>query len=699
MNHLNKTILSICILSVLAHQAYGENKANTKENTKSDLETLVITATRQSNPTLNIAGNIGIIDEVTLDQTQPVHINEIGQRTPGTWISRGNGQEHLTAIRSSVLTGAGSCGAFVMAQDGVGLRGQGFCNANQLLESLFEFGSRVEVIRGPAGVFYGSGAMHGAINIITPTPEKTDKKTHVRADTGADDYYRLSIKQHINTDESGDWIIGVNGTSDGGYKKDSGFDQQKLMLKQSVRKGNVDIENLLSATNLNQETATFIKGDKGIYRDGSRKTENNTPEAFRDASSLKYQSRIDKTLDDGSHFIVTPYLRHSDMRFLMHWLPWQPTEHNRHTSIGVQTALHSAGSNALKSINRHDSSYVWSSGFDVEYTKGSLTQVQENAFANPAMPQGKHYDFDVSALTAATFAQVTAFIGPKSEFILGGRFQHTAYDYTNHLSDGSACASGVSNCRYIRPSDTQESYGDWTHNIAFQHHISNNTTSWIKYTRGFRAPEATELFRLEAGQTITGIQSETLSSGEFGVRHTGDKVQFEAVTFNMKKRNAIYKSGSDITSGLGTNHFGFELAVNLELTDSLELGFNTTLARHEYDNNALGADTKGNAVDTAPEQISAITLAWQPISNVKTELEWLKMGEYYLDSSNEHTYDGHEIYNLRASWSVISDVGINIRVTNITDEDYAERADFSFGSYRYFVGEPRSAIVGIDVKF
>lgn len=698
MNHLNKTTFSVCLLSLSTYQAYADNKATSIQDHKHNIENVVITATRQSSSSLNIAGNISIVDESALEQTKPVHINEIGQRVPGTWISRGNGQEHLTAIRSPVLTGAGSCGAFVMAQDGVGLRGQGFCNANQLFESLYEFGSRIEVIRGPAGVFYGSGAMHGAINIITPTPKNTDKKTQVSADAGADDYYRLTVKQHINTEESGNWIIGVNGTSDGGYKRESGFDQQKLMLKQSVSQNNVDIDSLLSVTNLNQETATFIKGDKGIYKEGSRKTENDTPEAFRDAKSFKYHSRMDKTLDDGSHFVVTPYLRHSDMRFLMHWLPWQPVEQNRHTSIGVQTALHSTGSDALRTKNRPDSGYVWSSGFDVEYTKGSLTQIQERAFS-PSKPQGAHYDFDVSALTAATFAQVTAFIGPKSEFILGGRFQHTAYDYTNNLSDGSACAPGVTNCRYTRPADTKESYGDWTHNISFQHHLSNNTTSWIKYTRGFRAPEATELFRLEEGQTIAGIQSETLSSSEFGVRHAGDQVQLEAVAFNMKKRNAIYKSGRDITSGLGTNHFGFELALNLALTNSLELGFNTTLARHEYDNNALGAGTKGNTVDTAPEQISAITLSWQPIKTVSTELEWLKMGEYFLDSANEHTYDGHEIYSLRASWDVMPDVALNLRVTNITDEDYAERADFSFGSYRYFVGEPRSAIVGVDVKF
>jgi len=31
----------------------------------------------------------------------------------------------------------------------------------------------------------------------------------------------------------------------------------------------------------------------------------------------------------------------------------------------------------------------------------------------------------------------------------------------------------------------------------------------------------------------------------------------------------------------------------------------------------------------------------------------------------------------------------------VLDEGYAERADYGFGNYRYFVGEPRSAVLGL----
>jgi outer membrane receptor protein involved in Fe transport len=36
-------------------------------------------------------------------------------------------------------------------------------------------------------------------------------------------------------------------------------------------------------------------------------------------------------------------------------------------------------------------------------------------------------------------------------------------------------------------------------------------------------------------------------------------------------------------------------------------------------------------------------------------------------------------------------------VRNVFDTRYAERADFAFGGYRYFPGEPRSVSVGIRI--
>ena len=100
-----------------------------------NLEEIVVVASKTQKTIGKTAGSISVLSNDDLTGVAHVHINELLQRSPGVWISRGNGQESLTSVRSPVLTGAGSCGAFLVMQDGVSLRSPGFCNVNQLFEA------------------------------------------------------------------------------------------------------------------------------------------------------------------------------------------------------------------------------------------------------------------------------------------------------------------------------------------------------------------------------------------------------------------------------------------------------------------------------------------------------------------------------------------------------------------------------------
>ena len=118
------------------------------------LDTITVTATRVEAPLSTQSSSLSVVTKQDIEQVSAVHISELMVRVPGVWITRGNGQEHLTAIRSPVLTGAGSCGAFYMAEDGVPVRPTGFCNVNQLFDTNSEQAQRIEVLRGPGTVLH-----------------------------------------------------------------------------------------------------------------------------------------------------------------------------------------------------------------------------------------------------------------------------------------------------------------------------------------------------------------------------------------------------------------------------------------------------------------------------------------------------------------------------------------------------------------
>ena len=77
------------------------------------LSEIVVTGQRRAQAALAHAGNIERLDGELVDGVRHQHIHQLMTRVAGVWISRGSGQEHLTAIRSPVLTGAGSCGILI----------------------------------------------------------------------------------------------------------------------------------------------------------------------------------------------------------------------------------------------------------------------------------------------------------------------------------------------------------------------------------------------------------------------------------------------------------------------------------------------------------------------------------------------------------------------------------------------------------
>lgn len=647
------------------------------------METIVVSTNRHSSDLRDATSNISALSNEQISLISPVHINESLVRIPGVWISRGNGQEHLTAIRSPVLTGAGSCGAFYMAEDGIGLRAPGFCNANQLFGVNSEQAERIEVIRGPNSTLYGANAMHGVLNVITPDVFNLPDFS-LQGEIGGHDYLRTQFVASRNMEAQGVALYG-NLSEDGGYKDDSGFEQQKINAVHQLNSSDFSVKNYLSFTNLNQETAGFVQGFEA-YKDADLKTSNPNPEAYRDSQSVRAYSQWKFEQGEDSYWQVTPYFRYHDMQFLMHFLPWQPLETNGHRSIGVQSQYY----HELNELQV-------TAGLDLDWTEGWLSEVQADNFA-PHLPQGVHYDYEVDALNWSPFLNVDWQITPNFKGTMGLRFDKMRYQYNTQVPAGSACAPDVDNCRFTRPESQDVSFGDWSYKVGINYQWLQNHHFYSQYSLGFRPPQATELFRLQAGQQIANLDSEQLKAFELGLRGIGKRWFYELTWFDMSKDNHIFQDTQrqNIDNGQ-TDHQGLEVATKWHITPHWYVGAGAAFTEHHYANDiqiSRSGSIQGNEIDTAPDKTANIRLGWNKDGN-SWELEWVVMGEYYLNPENTAKYDGHDIVNLRGGWQINSQWQLSWRLLNLLDEDYAERADFAFGNYRYFVGEPRSMYIAL----
>lgn len=663
------------------------------------LETIVVTGTRSEQTLEMLSGNTTVVDHKALELTSHTHVQESLVRVPGANFARGNGQEYLPSLRSPVLTGAGGCGSVLSAVDGIPLRASGFCNINELFDAHTEMAERIEVVRGPGSALYGANAMNGVVNVITPNPT-LEPEYSLGVEGGPHDYMRMKYSASGTQDAHG-FRADMSFSHDGGYRDDSGFDQQKLTFKHRFTGEDLTVTTTLSMTNLNQETAGYIEG-KDAYKDDHLRDDNLNPEAYRDSQTARLSSRIDYQLSDQSFVTITPYARYTDMNFLQHFLPGDPLEENGQKSFGIQSAYHN--------MIRDDLTII--TGLDVEYTQAFLKQSQDaptegSAFLVATIPEGRHYDYDVDAVMAAPFIHANWQMTERLALTAGLRYEFVRYEYDNRMLDGRTDENGVpcgfGGCRYSRPEDDNNRFENWSPKLGLVYDLSESHQIYVNLAQGFRAPQATELYRLERDQVKAHLDSEELLSAEGGFRGQAEKLSYEVAFYAMKKRNEIFRDSDFFNVADGEiRSKGVELAFAYQFNDQFDFALAASYAEHEYndDRTSGGFEIDGNDVDTAPHHFGSARLGWNFSPAGRVELEWLNQGDYFTDPENQHRYDGHDLLNLRSSWQLARQWKLTARVINLTDEEYAERADYtSFSGDRYFPGEPISFYLGIEHKW
>ena len=684
---MNRKSLCLSLLALSApFSALALAQSNEPQTIQSDeLEVISITANKQDLALDQTPDSVSVLNAQNIKAIAPVHIEQVLAQIPGTWISRGNGQEHLTAIRSPVLTGAGGCGAFFMGVDGISIRAPGFCNANQLFDVNYEQAARIEVLRSPSSTLYGANAMHGVINIISPDAFDAQNNS-VALQFGGEDFARLSGVYSQQTNSKA-FLVQSNISQENGYQDNSGYDQQKLSAVYQTRGLVWDSKTLLEVSNLNQETAGYISGFNS-YKDEAQRKINPNPEAYRDVKALRAYSAFSRNTSYGK-LALTPYIRSNSMAFLQHYLPWQALEENSHNSLGLQSSLRFESSNIQ-----------WLVGADADYTQGELKETQEQGFS-PSIPQGVHYDYEVDATQLALYAQGT-WTHNNWQIRFGARAEQNVYDYNNQTNSTSACDVGVALCRFTRPNDQRKTFNAISPNVNVSYNFNENLQVYAKYSQGFRAPQASELFKLQNNQTISSINNENMDALESGFRWSKLNTQVHGAVYTMLKKDGIYQDTQrQNVSGAKTRHQGAELEIKHQFNQHWDVSGHVSYARHTYNNNPqlVNSDILGNEIDTAPKWMSQLNLRYKVAANLQAQLSYKYLGEYYLDPQNTAMYDGHQLVDLHIDYKLSSQVNLGLHVLNLSNKAYAERADYAFGSYRYFVGQTRRAFINLQWIF
>ncbi|MDR2122294.1 MAG: TonB-dependent receptor [Flavobacteriaceae bacterium] len=281
MNNRIITLFSIFFL-LFTKIGYSSSQTTFQQNPHTVRDTIIIDsvtvtgATRTETNLRNIPMTISVVGEKQIEGHQetsllPVLVEEV----PGFFATQrgilGYGVSTGSAGGMSVrgIGGSPTTGVLILI-DGhpqyMGLMGHPLPDSYQSMMA-----RRVEVVRGPASILYGSNAMGGVINIITKQQQKDTVQTNIRAAYGS--YNTLSTELN-NAVRSGKFnsFVSLNYNQSDGQREDMDFEQYSGYLKLGYDftanwKSFVDLNlNRFFSSNPGTEKAPLIDNDASITR-------------------------------------------------------------------------------------------------------------------------------------------------------------------------------------------------------------------------------------------------------------------------------------------------------------------------------------------------------------------------------------------------------------------------------------------------
>lgn len=203
----------------------------------------------------------------------------------------------------------------------MGLMGHPIADAYQTMMT-----ERVEVLRGPASVLYGSNAMGGVINIVTRQMKEEGSKTDVQAAYGSYNTLQTEVTNRLKRGRFSSIVTGSYNRSDG-HRPDMDFEQYggyaKLGYDFNDRWklwGDVNVTHF-NASNPGTVAAPYIDNDSRIIRGMASAALENHYRRTSGALSFFYNWGRHK-INDGYHPGEEPQTAHFNSKDRMMGISW-----------------------------------------------------------------------------------------------------------------------------------------------------------------------------------------------------------------------------------------------------------------------------------------------------------------------------------------------------------------------------------------
>lgn len=558
---------------------------------------------------------------------------------------------------------------------------------------------RIEVLRGPASVLYGEGAIGGVINVVPKKPT---------------DYFTHEAEVAIGTDSTRRFGLGSGGPINDqlSYRFDLSGIQSDGWLDQEG-----DFESLAFSGALSWRATSDLKftvsHDHGVQSPlryfGTPLINGAIPDRIRDTSYNVRDSDVnyvDNWTQLKTEWSPTDWFELRNVAYRLasnrHWRNVEFYEYNSGTGLIDRGDYIEIFHDQEQIGNRLDATIRTrlSGGVKNELVAGFDVNRIDFLHANNS-PYGGSSSVDPFNFNAGYFLHVDPTTpGFKSETEQYALFAEDRLTLSKELSV-------VAGIRLDRPSMERLNLRDGT---SFDKDFSDVT--WRAGAVYAPVPGLAFYGQYATGvDPIGGLITLSQSNAQFELA-TGRQIEvgvkqsfwdglgeWTLAFYDIEKKNLLSAdpNNSQIVRQVGQQSSrGVELSVALQLTDTLRYEGNVALLKAEYDEFISGSDDfSGNRPNNVPEQVLNSWLTWVflPDWEARAGVQWV--GSIYADSANTYKRPDFTVVNLGLDYHVDDRSTVSLRGFNVFDEVYATGG----GSTDWQLAPPRSAELSYRIRY
>lgn len=662
--------------------------------TETELSEVIVSANREQQPRSEAPIAIHTLSKTTINDTKATRLDLLLNKVPGVFMVDLGNEQHAMSIRQPM----GYSNMYLYLEDGVPIRTVGDFNHNALIEINQAAVERVEVIKGPASSLYGSEAVGGAVNFITPTPSKIPT-AKLQVEAGSRGYKRTDFFTSGTVKKLGLYLGGYFADRNEANNKHNDFRKYALTFRADYQFNEKSLLNV-TADYINyitdqvgglDSTNFYSKNYESFYRFTYRKVN-----ALRLKAAFEHQwSASDKTT-------VTVFHRNTAIG----QNPFYSIGSVQGNPLKARGQINEDAFNSYGVIAQHRKKFNflnarWISGVSIDFSPATywaryidVDVSPERVYYGYTTTDSLLTNYTVDLFNSAVYTQFEFNPIEKLKVLLAGRYDRMDYDFQNALPPGSysGAASGSNYFSYFTPK------------IGFTYGFTPTKGLYANYSVGFAPPNITDLF--------TGVQFPTLKPSTYNNYEVGGWLGFDEgrgttdiALYKMDGKNEIMSvrqpDGTYRNQNVGeTTHYGIEANLKYEILKGLNLRVGATYAKHEYKKYEKdGKDLSGHHMSQAPSYFVNSELSYKPafLKGFRISMEWQGMGDYHTDAENTASYNGFNIINARTGYQFNS-VELWLNCLNLANTVYATTVEKSAWGTTYRPGQLRTFNIGIAWK-